>query len=84
MEAKIIKIGNARGIIIPNEFLEQLHFEDRVNLEIEEEKLVIHSVLRELRMNWGSEVKKKLEKNGLEKPMISYLFEDEILDYWTW
>ena len=84
MEAKIIKIGNSKGIIIPNEFLKLLHFEDRVNLDIEEEKLVIHSALRKQRENWGNEIKKELEKNGPEKALIPCLFENEVLDDRTW
>jgi antitoxin MazE len=84
MEAKIIKIGNSKGIIIPNEFLKLLQFEEQVNLDIEEEKLVIQSALRKPRENWGSEIRKELEKNGPEKPLIPNLFEDEVLDDWTW
>jgi antitoxin MazE len=44
MKAKIIKIGNSRGIRIPKRFLEQARIDDEVELEARDNQIVIRPV----------------------------------------
>jgi antitoxin MazE len=41
LKARIIKIGNSRGVRIPKIWLEQLHFQEEVELSVEPDRIVI-------------------------------------------
>ena len=41
MKTTLVQIGDARGICIPQAFLEQCHLDDQVELEIRHDHLVI-------------------------------------------
>ena len=51
MKAKLIKIGNSRGIRIPKSILEQCRFSDNVELEAERDYLIIRAANRR-RQGW--------------------------------
>jgi antitoxin MazE len=44
VKARIIRIGNSRGIRIPKTILEECHLEDTVELQAQEGKLVVKPV----------------------------------------
>lgn len=52
MEAKIIRIGNSRGLRLPKVLLEQTGMTDKVNLTLENGKIVIEPVDRHPRAGW--------------------------------
>jgi antitoxin component of MazEF toxin-antitoxin module len=47
MKAKIISVGNSKGIIIPATFLKQLSFQEEVELEVEEGASFVPSINRD-------------------------------------
>lgn len=51
MKAKVVRIGNSRGIRLPKTVLEQCGFEDTVELEVHENRVVIRPA-REPRSGW--------------------------------
>jgi antitoxin MazE len=51
IRAKVVKIGNSRGIRIPRALLEQAGLEDEVEMRVEKDQLIIHSV-RQPRLGW--------------------------------
>jgi antitoxin MazE len=51
MRLELVRIGNSRGIRIPKPILEECGFEDEVELQIDEGRLVIAPV-RQPRMGW--------------------------------
>ncbi|MBW1786967.1 MAG: AbrB/MazE/SpoVT family DNA-binding domain-containing protein [Deltaproteobacteria bacterium] len=56
MRAKIIKIGNSRGIRLPKPLLEQTGIRDDVELTVEGDRIIVHSIA-EPRAGWDSEFK---------------------------
>ncbi len=54
VRTRLIKIGNSQGLRIPKVILEQLHLSDEVELEVQENQLVIRSLLA-LRHNWDEQ-----------------------------
>jgi SpoVT / AbrB like domain. len=44
IRSKIVKIGNSRGIRIPRVLLEQAGLTGEVEMTVEDDKLIIHSV----------------------------------------
>jgi antitoxin MazE len=54
VRTRLIKIGNSQGLRIPKVILEQLNLSDEVELEVQENQLVIRSLLA-LRHNWDEQ-----------------------------
>lgn len=44
MKARLVRIGNSRGVLIPNPLLDQTGFRDEVEIEVENDHLVIRAV----------------------------------------
>ena len=83
METNIISIGNSKGIIIPSKLLKAIGFNNLVNIELEEGKLVI-SPLKNPRENWNILIKNEIDKNGQPNILIPSFFEDEENFDWQW
>jgi len=60
MRAKIIKIGNSKGIRLPKTVLEQCEFKDEVSLQVKDNKLIITSN-KKPRQGWAEEFKKLIK-----------------------
>ncbi len=54
MKAQIIRIGNSRGIRIPKVVIEQCQFDNEVDLEVSNQKLIISSA-EHPRVNWDNQ-----------------------------
>ncbi|MCK5329967.1 MAG: AbrB/MazE/SpoVT family DNA-binding domain-containing protein [Candidatus Marinimicrobia bacterium] len=54
MKAQIIRIGNSRGIRIPKVVIEQCQFDNEVDLEVNNQKLIISSA-EHPRVNWDNQ-----------------------------
>jgi len=46
MKAKLIRIGNSRGVRIPKPLLEEIGLHGEVDLQVEEDSIVIRPVIR--------------------------------------
>jgi antitoxin MazE len=82
MKAKIISVGNSKGIIIPATFLKQLSFQEEVELEVEEGALVVRPV-NQSRLGWEEQIEKVMKKGPVKKSAPDF-FDDEQLEEWTW
>lgn len=51
VRARIVSIGNSQGIRIPKLLLEQTGIEGEVELEVQEDRIVIHA-LHKVRKDW--------------------------------
>jgi antitoxin MazE len=82
IRAKVVKIGNSRGIRIPRTLLEQAGLTDEVEMEVEGDKLIIHSV-RLARQGWDAQFAAMAEQNDdqLLDPMTPTQWDEE---GWTW
>jgi antitoxin MazE len=56
MKANIIRIGNSQGIRIPKIILEQTRLGKEVELEVEDQKIVIHPI-NQPRQGWDKKFK---------------------------
>ena len=83
MLAKIVQIGNSKGIRIPKSVFEQCHFGSEVNLIIDKKRLIIEPAKKKPREGWAESFdlgKKPLRKS--EKPLIFQNKFDE--EEWEW
>ena len=62
MKAKIISIGNSKGIRIPKILLKQFNIHDQVEIETEEEGIVIKPANSKPREGWDKAFKLMHEK----------------------
>jgi len=68
MKAKIVRIGNSRGIRLPKLVIEQVGLQEEVELEVREGEIVI-SPARRLRSDWAEAAR-----------FLSARAEDQLLD----
>jgi antitoxin MazE len=84
MKARVVRIGNSRGIRIPKTVIEQCHLHGAVELEIQQGQLVIRSASK-ARAGWGHAFE-QMHRRGddqlvdRETAMTSTWDRDE----WTW
>lgn len=84
MDANIIKVGNSKGIIIPAQFLKLMGLKNKVNIEIENERLVITPANEKAPKGWEEIVVKEITENGQPESLLPNFFEDKNLEDWTW
>lgn len=82
MKAKLIRIGNSRGIRIPKALIEAAELGDEVDLEMRNGELVIRRVKR-VREGWAEDAKQAaaLEGTGLMDEHTPNRFDEE---EWEW
>ena len=83
MEANIINVGNSKGIIIPSKFLKLLGLHKKVNIDIEDDKIVIKQASKTIRKDWD-ELFVKANSIDETEILIPDVFEDESFEEWTW
>jgi antitoxin MazE len=55
MKARLVRIGNSRGIRLPKAIIDQVGLDDEVELRVEEQRLVIVPVKR-ARAGWADAI----------------------------
>ena len=55
MKARLVRIGNSRGIRLPKAIIDQVGLEDEVELRVEEQRLVIVPAVRP-RAGWAEAI----------------------------
>lgn len=81
MEISLISIGNSKGIRLSKTLLEKYHFQDTIEL-ILEEGFIILKPRTSARKGWEKSFK-KMHKNGDDKSLMADVFRDENFDEWT-
>jgi antitoxin MazE len=82
IRAKVVKIGNSRGIRIPRTLLEQAGLTDEVEMVVEGDKLIIHSA-RIPRQGWDAQFAAMAAQRDdqLLDPVPATQWDEE---EWTW
>lgn len=83
METKLINIGNSKGILIPAKILKLLGFKDKVQIAIEDNKMIIESLSTEPRADWLERFAQADSLNS-DSELVPDVFEDEGFDDWKW
>ncbi len=84
---KLTRIGNSQGIRIPKPLIAQANLENnKLDLEVVEEGLLIKPILNTRRKNWKSNIESILSKNKDKKDeaVISELLDDSDLEDFKW
>ena len=78
MELPIIKIGNSKGLRLSKTLLEKYQIEDKVEIVMEEEMLIIKPI-KKARSGWDKAFQ-EMSKNQDDQLLIDDVFEDESLE----
>jgi len=79
MKVNVIPIGNSQGIIIPAPVIKNLRIQDRLELEVKEDTMLLRS--SNPRAKWA-EAFKAMAENGDDQLLIDSVFEDETFEEW--
>lgn len=82
MKARIVRVGNSRGVRLPKPLLEQSGLADEVEIHAEPGRIIIESA-RQPRMDWAEAARAMVERgeSGLLDNPTPAQFDDE---EWTW
>lgn len=69
MLVSVVAIGNSKGIRLPKAILEQLHIQDQLEMDVEEQRLVLKPVNNLPRAGWA-EALKSMHSNKEDSLMI--------------
>ena len=84
VKTRIVRIGNSQGIRIPKPIIEQLGFEEEVELEIVPDQLIVRSV-HGPRFGWEQQFQAMAEAGDdqlLDEKVVSLTEWDEV--EWEW
>jgi len=82
VKARVVRIGNSRGIRIPKVWLDQLDLNDEVELAVQKDRLVIRRARRP-REGWEEAFRSMAEHRDdrlLDKPVVTKWDREE----WEW
>jgi antitoxin MazE len=82
VKARVVRIGNSRGIRIPKVWLDQLDLDDEVELAVQKDRLVIRRAQRP-REGWEEAFRSMAEHRDdrlLDKPIVTKWDREE----WEW
>ena len=83
MKAELIKIGNSRGLRIPSTILKQCGMNKKVNLTVEDHRLII-TPCEEARLGWENDFKHMAHNDDdlpLDSDITDHSWDDE---EWQW
>ena len=83
MVVKIRDIGNAKGIIIPQQILAQCKITEDAKLEVRNDHIEISPISVNPREGWADAFK-NMTTSGDDILSIPDIFEGENLEEWTW
>jgi antitoxin MazE len=83
MKASIRKIGNSKGIILPQSILKECLINDVVSIEVKDKHIIISAPEETKRKGW-EQAFKTMAENGDDELIIPDVFNDEDTTDWTW
>lgn len=84
MDARIVKVGNSRGVRIPRPLLEEAGLGERVSLRVVDEGILIEPQA-EVRLGWAEAGRFNRESGGAPAPADGHWPATRFdLDEWEW
>ena len=81
MEAKLIQIGNSKGIRIPHKILSQSRIDDRIDLTVKNGAIILKPIKKTPREGWAIEAI-KMHAEGDDRLLVpDVLGDDQELDW---
>lgn len=84
MEVNLIKIGNSKGLIIPSRLLKIIGLKEKVNIEVQDQRIIITPVEKLVREGWEEAIKAEIKREGQPERLMPDFFENEQENEWEW
>jgi antitoxin MazE len=88
LTAKLVKIGNSRGVRLPKAVIEQAGLEDKVEISVRGNQIILSPVdAEDPRAGWEEAIKRSIEKYGPPEPIdqaLEYMPNEFDKEDWTW
>ncbi len=82
MLVSLIPIGNSKGIRLPKAILEQLNIQDKLEMEVEDKRLILKPITNKPRDGWEDALR-EMSSNGDDGLLIPEVDEVEAFE-WEW
>ncbi len=82
MLVSVISIGNSKGIRLPKTILEQLKVSDKLDLEVENQRIILSPITKEPRNGW-IEAFVKMHEEQQDNLLIADINDTEAFE-WEW
>jgi antitoxin MazE len=82
MIVSVVSIGNSKGIRLPKALLNQLQISDKLDLEVDDQKIILKPVSNKPRLGWNIAFK-EMHKNNEDQLLINESIESEDFK-WEW
>ncbi len=82
VKSHLVRIGNSRGVRIPKLWINQLNLNDKVEMAVEEDQLVIRPV-RHPREGWEEQFR-RMHERGDDRLMEGFAASDWDEEEWEW
>ena len=82
MLVNVIQIGNSKGLRIPKSVLKQCNIQDKVEMEIDDDTIVIKALKKDIRKNWDKAFK-DMHNNKDDQLYVDDSVDVEMKD-WEW
>ena len=82
MTVPVVKIGNSHGIRLPKNILQKLNFQDKVEMTVNDNELIIKNIEKKPRQGWNEAFARMSEKKE-DKLLLPENFDDGAFE-WVW
>jgi antitoxin MazE len=82
MVVSVVQIGNSRGVRLPKAILDQLEISDKLDLEVENSRIILKPIPREVRQGWDAAFQ-QMNAKGDDAVILPEGSESEDFD-WEW
>jgi len=82
MLISVVQIGNSKGIRLPKAIIEQCEINDKLDMEIKDNEIILRAVKKKIRDGWAEKFKTMAE-NGDDKLAIVNSIDIDMKN-WEW
>jgi antitoxin MazE len=82
MLVSVVQIGNSKGIRLPKAIIEQCDIDDKLDMEIKDNEIILKPVKKTPRDGWADKFK-MMAKNGDDKLVIDDRIDIDMKN-WEW
>ncbi len=70
MLISLVQVGNSKGIRLPKSILDQCHIEDKLEMEVANNEIILKPIKNKARDKWAEKFK-KMSENGDDELLIN-------------
>jgi antitoxin MazE len=86
MQAKLVKIGNSRGVRLPKAIIAQAGLTDQIDIAVRRNEVILRSASAKPRQGWDQAFRNAVASQGQDEPDGPWQSSPNAFDLeeWTW